>query len=682
MTDTFKPSLKIGNSLLAGTKQDLRLEIRTDRSVRVGVPLGEAATALMTVEQFNDAALARGPLSESDKLRPELGTPQRARSQDNKVGYISIPVTIIDEPPPPGGFAFNLWLRNFIVQKGQAQVTIALEAEGEVEDGPPWVPVDPAQTAQKMEQQPRITSFTPDPPRYNARSGARVTLKWTIEPPGNYGLKCLNSRPGSDPLDKSPQDQQRGGGQWVGNVSDAQQDFVLEAWTGAKPDNPDTRQVHIDTRFLTKFDGYELSWPPFTTTVSTTVAASTTKETLLTSDTTGFVVGASIVLEPGTPKLESARIEAIVSSTSIEVAFPPGGARYTHTANYTVLQARTVTTTVADKTTADILGLYADRSRGRLYALLRFEDAPYAALWYTEHGFSPDRSQWREAARKGAAKPLIPVAAARRPGAIFDGKLFLIGGDCCSPNLSGREMGWCVLNEDWGLYWQPVPANDPWSWPKDMNERMGHAVVTLPDNKGLWVMGGWRQDGGVCNDVWQFDGSANAPWKRVEGLRLPRCLFGATATPAAVWTLGGFASPGGAPSDATVRRCTHGATSWGDLPAEAPKVPDINIKEDHEYVASVLFSRDRNPKEDKPYGVAAFWSTKNNRPTERYFYFEKVESWQNPDIEETRHEIVFQNRKWYHLQAAVFREAVFFRTLIPDENWASNVMTYLVFKPD
>ena len=593
MTDSFKPSLKIGTPLLGGTRQELRLQIETNRAVRVAVPLGEAATALMTVDQFKSAEIALRPLSDPENgNRRELGGPlprglgqpgDKLVGPNNDVGYIPIPITVANRI-----FVFNIWLRNFTVQQDKGSIAIELQAQPPGRNDP-WPLLD-RQPAVKEVPEPRVTSFSAD--RYYVRSGGGVTLNWTIEPVGNYELKSAS---GSAPLAIG---QQQGNGQWSGNVRPGMQDFVLEAWAGAKPENPETRRLHIAIDSATHFDDYEFSSPNW-----------------------------------------------------------PAG--------------------------AGVLGLYADRKGGRLYALFRFGDSRYAELWYTDHGFDSAPDHWRKAARQDGTKPLIPVTTARRPGAIFNGKLFLIGGDCCSPNSAGSGLGYCDLNDKTGLYWQEVAANEAWSWPDDMNERMGHAVVALPGDKGLWVMGGWRQDGGVCSDVWQFDASANAPWKRVEGLRLPRCLFGATATPVALWTLGGFASPGGSPSDAAVRRCELDASarSWDNAEA-LPKIPDIG--KDDQYCASVLFSREQGTA-DKPYGIAALWNVESNQPVRQYFYFEEKESWTSPAYLKTGKapsDVLVQRRKWYHMQSAVFRDAVFFRTLTADESWAGKIITYLIFDPE
>ena len=608
MTDPapFKPAIKICTPLIAGNRQDLRLQIEANCTIRIEVPISDEATALMTVDEFRKAEISLRPLSPPDTegnrvevggdLPPGLSAPA-ARTEENGAGLIRIPIV------RGKVFVFNVWLRNFVVQKSAKAVTIQLKGEPRVRNDP-WTLLDQG-TSEKVVPEPRITCFTAGGynPRtgdytasgYNVVSGDTVMLNWEIDPAGNFELKA-----GATSLVKG---EQKGKGQWIGNVRSGVQDFILEAWADNKPASRDTRQLHI----------------------------------------------------------------GIISSTQfrpIALAPPDWSPR------------------------PDILGLYAHRGRGRLYALLRFGSSRYASLWYTEHGFDPSRANWREAARKRdpvkpnepLIKPLIPVEAARRPGAIFNDKLFLIGGDCCNPDLAGSNVGFCDLNEDTGLDWQEVGNNEAWSWPKEMNERMGHAVVVVPDEKGdeqhLWVMGGWRQDGGVCDDIWQFNGTVESAWEPVTGLELPRCLFGATATRHAVWTVGGFDSPGGMPNDAVVRRCAIGTKSW-DATA-LPKIPGVKPS-DCQYSASVLFSRERDTA-DKPYGIATL---RNENPPRKYFYFEKVASWQeNLYFNDVGPEALLPLRNWYHLQSAVFRDAVFFRTLIADENWAGNTITYLVFGPE
>ena len=603
MTDpaAFKPSIVIGTPLIAGNKQSLRLQIATDRTVRIAVPLADTDAALMTATEFSKAQISLRPLSEPDKdgkRVEETERPQGLEEQtvDRGGGYIDIQIT------ENKVFVFNIWISDFVVQKCKGSVAIELRAEPDALNDP-W-PVLDRQTKEKEVPEPRITSFTAS--RYYVVSGDAVTLNWTIDPPGDFELRAGT---GAVPL---VSDKQKGQGEWVQNVAKTEkQDFILEAWAGQKPAIPDTRRLHIDTVSSTHFENYLLAAPDW----------------------------------PNSPS---------------------------------------------------VLALYANPSRGRLYALLRdnppkASPASYASLWYTEHGFLPSPHAWRKATRKkDGTQPLIPMEAARRPGAIFNDKLFLIGGDCCDPNSSGSSVGFCELNEDTGLDWQEVGDNHPWSWPKNMNEpeknmneRMGHAVVGVPDEKGLekglWVMGGWRQDGGVCDDVWQFTGTTGkSAWSRVDGLKIPRCLFGATATPKAVWTVGGFGSPGGIPNDGAVRRCAIGANSWDD-PATLPKIPDINTK-DYQYCASVLFSRERD--HDKPHGIATFWNVSKDppQPTQKDFFFEKIESWEVLSfLPQRAPDDLIQRRKWYHLQCTVFRDAVFFRTLTPDKDLVSNRVFYLVF---
>ena len=432
------PTITVGTPMIAGNRQDLRLQITMDCNVRIAVPLGDTCTDLMTKDQFKnkETQISLRPLSEPDSKGEMVEVVSRPDGLEEPVvdrdaGHIDLSITKVKI------FVFNIWISNFIVQKDKGLVAIELRAEPE-ELSNPW-PVLDTKTAEKEVLEPRITSFLAD--RYNVGNGGPVKLEWTIDPPGNFELRA-----GEAVLEKG---EQRGGGQWNDNVSErGPQDLILEAWAGQKPARPDTRRLHIDITSKTWKPRFEFSPPKWT----------------------------------GSP---------------------------------------------------GVLGLYAHPGRGRLYALLRFPNSPsYASLWYTEHGFDPSpwkeatrTGAWREATRKGdGKKPLIPVKAARRPGAIFNDKLFLIGGDCCSPNSAGSGVGFCELNEHTGLDWQEVRENHPWGWPKTMNERMGHAVVVLPEKKGLWVMGGWRQDGGICDDVWQFSGTAEfclEPSGRIEDSALP-----------------------------------------------------------------------------------------------------------------------------------------------------------------
>ncbi|HEV2099436.1 MAG TPA: hypothetical protein VGR45_10995, partial [Stellaceae bacterium] len=71
-------------------------------------------------------------------------------------------------------------------------------------------------------------------------------------------------------------------------------------------------------------------------TTSTSVSSSSATATLAASVTAGFVVGGIVGLEPGTARYEAAEITGVVANTSVSVAFPSGGALFTHTASYTI----------------------------------------------------------------------------------------------------------------------------------------------------------------------------------------------------------------------------------------------------------------------------------------------------------------------------------------------------------
>jgi hypothetical protein len=75
----------------------------------------------------------------------------------------------------------------------------------------------------------------------------------------------------------------------------------------------------------------------YTATSTSSVSSGTASATLSVAVTTGFKVGGVCNLEPGVAaRYESAEITAVVANTSITVAFPAGGALFTHTANYTI----------------------------------------------------------------------------------------------------------------------------------------------------------------------------------------------------------------------------------------------------------------------------------------------------------------------------------------------------------
>ncbi len=71
-------------------------------------------------------------------------------------------------------------------------------------------------------------------------------------------------------------------------------------------------------------------------TSTTSIAPAVSSISLNVANTTGFVSGAPINLEPGTANYESALIGIVVANTSVSITFPTGGALFTHTQPFTV----------------------------------------------------------------------------------------------------------------------------------------------------------------------------------------------------------------------------------------------------------------------------------------------------------------------------------------------------------
>lgn len=74
----------------------------------------------------------------------------------------------------------------------------------------------------------------------------------------------------------------------------------------------------------------------YTATSTTTVSAASTSATISVAATAGFLVGGVCTLEPGAAHQEFAEITAVSTNSSITLAFPSGGALFTHTANYAI----------------------------------------------------------------------------------------------------------------------------------------------------------------------------------------------------------------------------------------------------------------------------------------------------------------------------------------------------------
>ncbi len=75
---------------------------------------------------------------------------------------------------------------------------------------------------------------------------------------------------------------------------------------------------------------------PILATTSSSVGSGIASVTLAMTNTTGFVAGAPVNLEPGTASYESGRIRSIIANTSILVDFPPGGTLFAHAGSFTL----------------------------------------------------------------------------------------------------------------------------------------------------------------------------------------------------------------------------------------------------------------------------------------------------------------------------------------------------------
>ena len=74
----------------------------------------------------------------------------------------------------------------------------------------------------------------------------------------------------------------------------------------------------------------------YTATSTTTVSAASTSATISVAATAGFKVGGVCTLEPNAAHQEFAEITAVSTNSSVTLAFPSGGALFTHTANYAI----------------------------------------------------------------------------------------------------------------------------------------------------------------------------------------------------------------------------------------------------------------------------------------------------------------------------------------------------------
>jgi Galactose oxidase, central domain len=322
-----------------------------------------------------------------------------------------------------------------------------------------------------------------------------------------------------------------------------------------------------------------------------------------------------------------------------------------------------------------IFGLYAHEGSDNLpkpLLLALLQDGPNkasASLWKTSQGFLDNK--WE---REGS----IPLESARRPGIIFKDTLWLIGGDCANPD-PGREafnVGSYILNRE-NTKFEDLrrPRLDELEenmaeqkiWPPD---RMGHALVKL-DKDRLWVMGGFAQDGGARNDIWEFDGEEWTELKKPSGEPRwePRCLFGATVTSKAVWIAGGFDSPGSAMSYDDIWRYDKTGKKWEKL--------RITIKPDEDesaqYCACMLFTVC-----DNPCAITTYYRPSNNRYLHHVHHLARGGEASDSYPVTSEAGGIFQRHEYYRMDSVVLDGIVFFRYLAGNDRIMRKDITYLV----
>jgi hypothetical protein len=319
-----------------------------------------------------------------------------------------------------------------------------------------------------------------------------------------------------------------------------------------------------------------------------------------------------------------------------------------------------------------IFGFYAHQGSATLreaFLLALLQDGPNepsASLWKTNQGF--DAGEWKQVGQNVS----IPLDAARRPGIIFKDKFWLVGGDCSSadPRREGFNVSWCNLTTDKCTFFDFVREGIPDDkWPPD---RMGHALVKR-DEGHLWVMGGFAQDGGARNDIWEFDGQDWTKLAVADPLWAPRCLFGATATSDAIWIAGGFDSPGAGTSYDDIWRYDKKNSKWGKL---------INTirpgNGEPQYCACTLFTL-----YDNPCAITTYNWPSTGRILHHLNDLKPVgvggSSWVNtPYLVNQGAFRLFPSNEYYRLDSAVFGGAAFFRYLAGNVKIMGTDITYFV----
>jgi Kelch motif len=312
---------------------------------------------------------------------------------------------------------------------------------------------------------------------------------------------------------------------------------------------------------------------------------------------------------------------------------------------------------------ARIFGLYAHQGSDTLreaFLLALVEEnnriPPAVSLWKTALGF-PDT--WTQV----DATSFIERAAARRPGIVFKDKLWLVGGDGCDPGQEDFNVGFYDLTQS-SRPFEDLERDGRSGWPA---ERMGHALVT-PEKDHLWVMGGYSQNGGARNDIWDFDGDntwnelAEPPWQ-------PRCLFGATVTSNAVWIAGGFNSPGGKSYD-DIWRYDRTKSQWERLDTT---IRPVTSGSDAQYCGCALFALN-----DKPCVITTYYLPEDSNYVNHLYVLKLDKKWVKTEVRlDQTIAGMLRSLDYYRLDSNVFNGMAFLRALT--ETDGDDKIIYFVF---
>jgi Galactose oxidase, central domain len=308
---------------------------------------------------------------------------------------------------------------------------------------------------------------------------------------------------------------------------------------------------------------------------------------------------------------------------------------------------------------AEILGIY--QYAGRPYAVVRDSvDGNRASIWYTERGF--DRNSWVPVTPKSGPPVAIPVAAAARPGVVFDDKLYFIGGSSWDADSPATDVGYFHFEAktwvDGGLK-APRPGDQRRDAPAFPGARMGHGLVTSPDGQLLWVIGGYNGDGGALNDIWVYDKNTQKWEQRPAPKWKQRCLFGATFCETRLWIAGGFDNPGGYPTYSDIWYCDIGDGAWHQLGSSLFDNPDHMSKQ---YRGCALAAIG-----DQIYAFVSYDEVDRSGQNKVYKIYPSGDTWKLDELGvastdwATSRDLV--SLDWYRLDATVFGGTIFIRRL-------------------